>query len=361
VTSYRPRPFEADSRVGVLYNREVSPLGDGEGRRRITPNPSPGTPRHPSYPSGHSTYAEAANELLAWFFLDYREEPNRLADNAGMARLWAGIHYRSDHYRSDHVHGKRLGRAVACMVIAQLEGSHIPRTPDECDPPCPGAVLPANGTGDPPPADDALARASAAREACCREGPKHGERSAVVEHGARPEAGRIRSANAAPAARSGGPVGRPAPRRRSGPEARRRGYDWARLPTAHPRRRPGGAGCRSGAAARSRRISPSTSPSAPSRPRSPPSRGSPAGAGPSRSASRSPSKQEVGLADHEIRSRHGWHRHIALAMLAFLAGLRVKRNPAPPRQGGKGGLDLRSISARARSAIPSAACSSPPA
>ena len=37
-------------------------------------------------------------------------------------------------------------------------------------------------------------------------------------------------------------------------------------------------------------------------------------------------KQEVGLADYEVRSWHGWHRHATLAMLAlaFLATLRAK-------------------------------------
>jgi SRSO17 transposase len=41
-------------------------------------------------------------------------------------------------------------------------------------------------------------------------------------------------------------------------------------------------------------------------------------------------KQEVGLADYEIRSRHGWYRHITLAMLAlaFLAAMRVKLKAA---------------------------------
>jgi SRSO17 transposase len=74
-------------------------------------------------------------------------------------------------------------------------------------------------------------------------------------------------------------------------------------------------------------------------------------------------KQEVGLADYEVRSWHGWYRHITLAMLAlaFLAGMRVKLSPATSGQRGRSGLDLRSISARARSAISSAACSSPPA
>jgi SRSO17 transposase len=39
-------------------------------------------------------------------------------------------------------------------------------------------------------------------------------------------------------------------------------------------------------------------------------------------------KQEVGLADYEVRSWHGWYRHITLSMLAlaFLAAMRVKIN-----------------------------------
>jgi SRSO17 transposase len=39
-------------------------------------------------------------------------------------------------------------------------------------------------------------------------------------------------------------------------------------------------------------------------------------------------KQEVGLADYEVRSWRGWHRHVTLAMLALalLAGLRARLN-----------------------------------
>jgi SRSO17 transposase len=74
-------------------------------------------------------------------------------------------------------------------------------------------------------------------------------------------------------------------------------------------------------------------------------------------------KQEVGLADYEIRSWHGWYRHITLAMLAlaFLAGLRVTLNAATPRKRGQRRLDLWSISAQARSAVSSAACKARPA
>jgi SRSO17 transposase len=41
-------------------------------------------------------------------------------------------------------------------------------------------------------------------------------------------------------------------------------------------------------------------------------------------------KQEVGLADYEVRSWHGWHRHVTLAMLALavLAALRAGLNAA---------------------------------
>jgi hypothetical protein len=73
-------------------------------------------------------------------------------------------------------------------------------------------------------------------------------------------------------------------------------------------------------------------------------------------------KQEVGLGDYEIRSWHGWYRHITLAMLAlaFLAVMRVKLNAATAKKG-RAALDLWSLSARMRSAASSAGCSSSPA
>jgi SRSO17 transposase len=51
-------------------------------------------------------------------------------------------------------------------------------------------------------------------------------------------------------------------------------------------------------------------------------------------------KQEVGLADYEVRSWHGWHRHVTLAMLALalLAGLRARLNAAA--KGGDGAPPL---------------------
>jgi SRSO17 transposase len=60
-------------------------------------------------------------------------------------------------------------------------------------------------------------------------------------------------------------------------------------------------------------------------------------------------KQEVGLADYEVRSWRGWHRHATLAMLALalLAGLRARLNAAkggsePPASSSCPSASLRS-------------------
>jgi hypothetical protein len=127
-TVYRPRPIEVEEDLDVLYDRCVNTTGCDDDGNRTTPIPSPGTPRHPSYPSGHSTYAGAGSEILTYFFPDEEQQLDRLADNAGMARLWAGIHYRSDHEQ-----GVKLGRCVARLIISQLESDGVP---------LPGAVTP---------------------------------------------------------------------------------------------------------------------------------------------------------------------------------------------------------------------------
>jgi hypothetical protein len=178
LTARRPRPYEVDYEVDVLFNREVNCTGSGDGERRLFPDPSPGTPRHPSYPSGHSTYSGAASEILSYFFPDYSGEFTKLADNTGMARLWAGI-----HYRSDHLQGMRLGRCVARLVIDQIERSCIVR-PDPCD-------MPASHCNDMPPDRDVLCHCARDFCNCCGErhgGVGHGgQRSAAAEPG--PERG----------------------------------------------------------------------------------------------------------------------------------------------------------------------------
>src|SRR4051795_4366889 len=59
-------------------------------------------------------------------------------------------------------------------------------------------------------------------------------------------------------------------------------------------------------------------------------------------------KQEVGLADYEVRSWRGWHRHVTLAMLALalLAGLRAGLNRLKGAQGPLASSSCRSASPR---------------
>ncbi|HEX2205670.1 MAG TPA: vanadium-dependent haloperoxidase [Longimicrobium sp.] len=139
LTARRERPAEYAARNGikfdVLYDRpdELNPNYYLCPDARPCGQPialSPGTPRHPAYPSGHSTYAGAASTILSFFFGNDRTpgflsgctmsshialELQNLADNIGMARLWAGVHWRSDHEA-----GLKLGQVVACLVIRQL-------------------------------------------------------------------------------------------------------------------------------------------------------------------------------------------------------------------------------------------------
>jgi hypothetical protein len=152
---YRPRPVEVDPTISVLYDRRPNDTQSGDDGLRYLPPRSPGTPRHPAYPSGHSTVAGAASELMAAFFPDLRAELDQLADNAGMARLWAGI-----HWRSDHLWGMELGRCVAQHVIWQLQGSCI-CPPDPCAPPPP--------CEDPPTYEQLQEEAAGHRECCVKE------------------------------------------------------------------------------------------------------------------------------------------------------------------------------------------------
>jgi membrane-associated phospholipid phosphatase len=139
--SFRPRPVEFDPSLRVLFDYRVNmscplTLGPLKNPRPPYPKPSPGTPRHPSYPSGHSTYSAAASEVLGCLIGHYlgswaEKEFAILANNIGEARLWGGVHYRQDHEA-----GMLIGREVGKLVIKQLSESGISPTPAAvADPP----------------------------------------------------------------------------------------------------------------------------------------------------------------------------------------------------------------------------------
>jgi len=69
-------------------------------------------PPYPSYPAGHGCSSGAGAQMLAYLFPDEAKFIQGKADEAGLSRMWAGIHYRSDNEA-----GLKLGRQVADWVI----------------------------------------------------------------------------------------------------------------------------------------------------------------------------------------------------------------------------------------------------
>jgi membrane-associated phospholipid phosphatase len=69
-------------------------------------------PNHPSYPAAHGCLSTAAATVLASIFPRDSERLLALGKEAGDARIWAGIHYRTDVEA-----GQELGRNVAEKVL----------------------------------------------------------------------------------------------------------------------------------------------------------------------------------------------------------------------------------------------------
>jgi membrane-associated phospholipid phosphatase len=94
----------------------------------IHPLASMGTPppNHPSYPSGHSCVSSSGAAVLSAFFPDKSAELNALVIEAGMSRIYGGIHYRFDCET-----GQVLGRGVAALAIAADASGNSVLTPNE--------------------------------------------------------------------------------------------------------------------------------------------------------------------------------------------------------------------------------------
>ena len=72
-----------------------------------------GRPNHPAYPSGHSCLSASGAEVLSTFFPEQRAQLNAMVTEAGLSRMYGGIHYRFDIDA-----GQALGRNVARFTIA---------------------------------------------------------------------------------------------------------------------------------------------------------------------------------------------------------------------------------------------------
>jgi hypothetical protein len=67
-----------------------------------------GLPNFPSYTSGHSTFSAAAAVVLSYLFPGGAGNFEAMRDEAGISRLYGGIHYRSD-IETGKEHGQRIG------------------------------------------------------------------------------------------------------------------------------------------------------------------------------------------------------------------------------------------------------------
>lgn len=80
-----------------------------------------GKPNHPSYLSGHSCNTSSFATVLADAFPAERERLEGIVVDAGLSRMYAGL-----HYRFDCEDGQLLGRQVAELVLATAPVGHEP-------------------------------------------------------------------------------------------------------------------------------------------------------------------------------------------------------------------------------------------
>jgi membrane-associated phospholipid phosphatase len=73
-------------------------------------------PNHPSYPAAHSCGSMASALVISEFFPEDAAMLQAAGHEAGMSRIWAGI-----HYPSDVVAGEELAQGVAAAVLAKMQ------------------------------------------------------------------------------------------------------------------------------------------------------------------------------------------------------------------------------------------------
>jgi hypothetical protein len=79
-----------------------------------------GLPNFPSYTSGHSTFSASAASILSYLFTSAASSFAAMRDEAGISRMYGGIHYRSD-IEAGKAHGDRI--ASYTLSFAQSDGA----------------------------------------------------------------------------------------------------------------------------------------------------------------------------------------------------------------------------------------------
>ena len=80
-----------------------------------------GLPNFPAYPSGHSTFSAAAADVLGYLFPGSSSEFHAMADEAGLSRLYGGI-----HFMNDITEGKAHGDRIAAFTLRRAQGDGAP-------------------------------------------------------------------------------------------------------------------------------------------------------------------------------------------------------------------------------------------
>jgi membrane-associated phospholipid phosphatase len=99
------------SNDGKFFYWTLRPAQQDSGLTTVFP-----APNFPSYPSNHSTHSAARAEIAAYLFPHLADYARSRGDEAGLSRLWAGI-----HFRSDHTAGVALGKSVSGKLISLAE------------------------------------------------------------------------------------------------------------------------------------------------------------------------------------------------------------------------------------------------
>ena len=76
-------------------------------------------PSFPSYPSAHSCLSSAAGEILSSYFPSATSEMHALVAEAGVSRIYGGL-----HFRFDVTAGQTLGSAVARRALRDAPKGH---------------------------------------------------------------------------------------------------------------------------------------------------------------------------------------------------------------------------------------------
>jgi membrane-associated phospholipid phosphatase len=95
---FNPRPSQLDPRIKTMI----------------------GLPNFPSYTSGHSTFSAGAAVVLSYLFPGAAATFDAMKDEAGISRLYGGIHYSSD-IATGKDHGRRIGGYT--VTFAEQDGA----------------------------------------------------------------------------------------------------------------------------------------------------------------------------------------------------------------------------------------------